>query len=722
MTAIDNCSGEITVTPIESIVAGNCENSFTITRTWTFTDSCNNTSSVSQTITVQDVTNPVFSSALPQNIVVECDNVPAAVTLTAVDNCGEVNISFNETSEEGSCPGRYTITRTWTASDLCNNTISHTQVITVQDSTNPVFNEELPADVIVECHQVPVAVTLTASDNCGEATVSFTETIAPGFCPGAFTVTRTWTATDACNNVSSHTQIISVQDTTAPSFAEELPLDITVECTNIPLAPAITAVDNCDVVSVNFSEVILPGNCENNYVIRRTWTSTDSCKNMNSHIQNITVQDTIAPSFNETLPTNVTVACNEIPNAVTLTATDTCSEAVVTFNETTQAGECSNSYTLVRTWTATDNCGNFVSHTQLVEVNDTIAPVFTSVLPQNLTVECSEVPEAETVTATDSCGEVTINFTENIENGSCAGEYTITRTWIAVDACGNQVTHTQVVTVEDNSAPTASQYQTLVNVTCENVPAVPQIVFTDSCTTDVTVTFSEEETNQSTNGYTLIRTWIVSDDCGNAETFTQTVNVTIDNSILPLTFYAECNNEDVETRYVNLNTLAGNPTGGSWVDVNGTGSLNDGVFNPYLIPVGVYKFRYEITGVDCPRTIEVDVTVDDDCPVLPCSVVNIYNAMSPNGDGLNDIFLIENIENSECYLNNTVEIYNRWGVLVYDAKNYDNSSVVFRGVSEGRATVNKSAELPTGTYFYIIQYTTTDGSVVNKSGYLYLTR
>jgi gliding motility-associated-like protein len=96
--------------------------------------------------------------------------------------------------------------------------------------------------------------------------------------------------------------------------------------------------------------------------------------------------------------------------------------------------------------------------------------------------------------------------------------------------------------------------------------------------------------------------------------------------------------------------------------------------------------------------------------------------MSPNGDGLNEFFNIENIENTECYLSNSVEIYNRWGVLVYDVQNYDNSSKAFRGVSEGRATVNKSAELPIGTYFYIIQYTTSDGDVVNKSGYLYLTR
>jgi hypothetical protein len=61
-------------------------------------------------------------------------------------------------------------------------------------------------------------------------------------------------------------------------------------------------------------------------------------------------------------------------------------------------------------------------------------------------------------------------------------------------------------------------------------------------------------------------------------------------------------------------------------------------------------------------------------------------------------------------------------VLVYETKQYDNNSRKFIGISEGRATVSKSEELPTGTYFYIIQWTTSDGETVNKDGYLYLTR
>jgi len=83
---------------------------------------------------------------------------------------------------------------------------------------------------------------------------------------------------------------------------------------------------------------------------------------------------------------------------------------------------------------------------------------------------------------------------------------------------------------------------------------------------------------------------------------------------------------------------------------------------------------------------------------------------------------IENIENTLCYPTNKVEIYNRWGVLVYETKDYDNNTRRFEGISEGRATINKSSELPTGVYFYIIEFTTSDGNRVKKDGYLYLTR
>lgn len=94
----------------------------------------------------------------------------------------------------------------------------------------------------------------------------------------------------------------------------------------------------------------------------------------------------------------------------------------------------------------------------------------------------------------------------------------------------------------------------------------------------------------------------------------------------------------------------------------------------------------------------------------------VYNAISPNDDGKNDFFFIKGINK---YPDNSVEIYNRWGVLVYRTDGYNETDRVFRGFSDGRATVNRGAGLPTGTYFYILKYKT-DTKVKDKTGYLYI--
>ncbi|MFG4002062.1 gliding motility-associated C-terminal domain-containing protein [Flavobacterium aquidurense] len=95
----------------------------------------------------------------------------------------------------------------------------------------------------------------------------------------------------------------------------------------------------------------------------------------------------------------------------------------------------------------------------------------------------------------------------------------------------------------------------------------------------------------------------------------------------------------------------------------------------------------------------------------------IYNGISPNGDGINDTFLIKGINQ---YADNTVEIYNRWGVKVFETHSYNETDNVFRGYSNGRATVNRDSGLPEGTYYYILKYNNGKKSL-HKAGYLYLT-
>ncbi|MEN2412163.1 gliding motility-associated C-terminal domain-containing protein [Flavobacterium mesophilum] len=102
--------------------------------------------------------------------------------------------------------------------------------------------------------------------------------------------------------------------------------------------------------------------------------------------------------------------------------------------------------------------------------------------------------------------------------------------------------------------------------------------------------------------------------------------------------------------------------------------------------------------------------------------VVIHDAISPNDDGKNDYFYIKNITK---YPDNRVEIFNRWGIKVFDTSNYDSNGNVFRGYSDGRATISPDNMLPNGTYFYIVQYNKTTGgasSTIKKAGYLYLSK
>ncbi|PVX47887.1 putative repeat protein (TIGR01451 family)/gliding motility-associated-like protein [Flavobacterium sp. 103] len=209
----------------------------------------------------------------------------------------------------------------------------------------------------------------------------------------------------------------------------------------------------------------------------------------------------------------------------------------------------------------------------------------------------------------------------------------------------------------------------------------------------------------------------------NCGTSTITINVA---AIEPITITspAFCN---ADTTPIDLTKLLpeGIPTDGTWINTDNVGVLNGNILNAFGIPVNTYHFEYKVAG-DCPRSLILIMPINDDCKVLPCKTIIVHNAFSANEDGRNDYFQIENLENNDCYKNIRVEVFNRWGVLVFEKDNYNNEGNAFRGRSEGRTTINKNEGLPTGTYFYIISYDTVDGLGktlnVKKDGYLYLVK
>ena len=147
-----------------------------------------------------------------------------------------------------------------------------------------------------------------------------------------------------------------------------------------------------------------------------------------------------------------------------------------------------------------------------------------------------------------------------------------------------------------------------------------------------------------------------------------------------------------------------NPANGS-VSVNSDGSIE---YRPHTDFAGTDTFVYELCNASGCATATVTVEV--------IKSIVVYNAISLSSDK-NDHFHIAGIES---YPNNVVRIYNRWGVKVWEAEHYDNIRNVFKGISNGRVTVEAPNKLPQGTYYYVIEYTDEHNQQQSKTGWLYI--
>ncbi len=214
VTALDNCDGVIAaqLDEEESNPGSNCDN--VITRTWTATDSCGNSTSCTQTITVDDITAPVLSGCPTDNPTVQCyADVPAPAIVTALDNCdGAIPVQFDEEESNPGSNCNNVITRTWTATDSCGSSSSCTQTITMNDTTPPVVT--CPPDITVKaeagCEGAQVTWSpATAQDNCDGALPATCNPPSGSFFPlGPTTVTCS--ATDICGNTDECSFTVTV--------------------------------------------------------------------------------------------------------------------------------------------------------------------------------------------------------------------------------------------------------------------------------------------------------------------------------------------------------------------------------------------------------------------------------------------------------------------------------------------------------------------------------
>ncbi|RXJ51353.1 HYR-like domain-containing protein [Gelidibacter gilvus] len=714
-SATDACT-TTTLTFTDNSVEG-CGNTEVITRTWIATDAAGNTASGDQIITVVDTTPPVLT--LPADVTMECTGLARGTgdpfgEATATDACGNVSITFEDTAAAG-CGVSQVISRTWTATDECGNSVSGVQTISIVDITPPSIT--VPADITIECSDSTdpsVTGNASASDECGDVNLTFNDVVVDGSCDNMKTITRTWTAIDECGNTATEIQTISVVDTTAPVI-DTPASDITIDCdiNNNTLQAWLnsnggaTATDNCSTNLIwtnNYSGSTT--DCSSS--IEVIFTVDDGCGNTTSTLATYTIQDVTAPEI-ITQATNLTVECdgsgntNELQNWVDgnagASAVDECSSVTWSNDFNGLSDDCGATGSATVTFTATDGCGNSSSTTAVFTIVDTAGPII-SPLPAETTIDCNETPEFAQVTATDTCSsDVTLTFEDVTTDGTCVGDYTVTRTWTATDACGNVSTASQIIHVKDITAPNlVNEYDAEIAITCDNIPSVPELVFEDACSEDIQVEFNE--TSTATEGslqYVITRTWTVSDICENQAVYTQTITVDNTVNIIVATGTELCNDDNLNFDLFDL--LSGSyDTNGTWSVVAGTASLNGSIFNPYKLDLGTYTFMYAIADEYCPSETLVNITLNDDCVVLPCGAedVIISKAVTTYADGKNDFFTITGVEN--CGFTVELQIFNRWGAMIYESHNYQND---WNGAAS-KASIGNSNFVPTGTYYYVV--------------------
>ena len=548
---------------------------------------------------------------------------------------------------------------------------------------------------------------------------SFSYDPIPSPCGGSITVT--YTVVDDCGVEKTCDAVFTVpqkSDLTITTEAQPM----TVSCESDPEMVFqqwltnhgnATANSNCDVVwTNNYSPELWDSSCENSKNITVIFTASNGCENLET-TATFSINDTTAPELSNT-PEDITVSCNNIPEATLITATDNCDTSVsVQFEEKTTTNECSS--TLERIWTATDCAGNTTSHTQILTIEDIEAPSFVETLPQDQTMHCTTLPDAVVLTAVDQCDQnVVVTMKESTSEEDCT--QIITRVWTAVDCSGNEVSHTQVIKlIQDNEPPiltatSLEQFQTEITTNCSNIPEVPKLEFEDQCSSQLSIEFEETSTyvNNQTD-YQIQRIWTVTDPCENQATFTQTIEVSQENKEQELVQIMLCQRDAV----FDLNELLF-PAGdfsGHWTLATEDSYLNGSFFDPATAELGVYTAYYTLEDSCTPQNV-ITITVHDDCMVLPCDStqsIAISKAITPNGDAYNEFFTIGGLE--DCGFKLALQVFNRWGNKIYESMDYQNNWNAFSNSSN-------SQFMPAGTYYYIV--TIADSGFDPIKGYVYV--
>ncbi len=587
-----------------------------------------------------------------------------------------------------------------------------TVIINLNDVTPPTF-ANCPTDTIVvdafvnTCWAQVYWPTPVVQDNCGGNNVFVTSNFPNGnvFPVGNHNVILV--ATDAAGNSDTCEFVVSVVDSQAPVF-NLCPVDLNLEndpgvCGAVATWIEPTVFDNCGytvtvssfpTLNLGIDSLFPVGTTTMTYIVVDQSGLSDTCT------FNVIVTDTEDPVMTNA-PGDITVYATQSSCAIQVTwsdpiITDNCGIATTTSSHVNGSVFTPDSTEV--TITSVDVNGNILTHTFTVTVLDTIAPVMVS-CPSDITISsdpgvCGATAAWPLPVATDNCDNtleyiVTSEYQlgDLLEVGVHDVVYSIT------DDSGNEVICSFTVTVEDNEAPVIAGLPTSPVNGCANTPTTwIEPTITDNCGVDQVIITSTTIPNPQSGSVFPVGTTTVTyeaiDVNGNSTTysFDVVINSSTTVSISGSSKIELCLGESATLSVENpssslnytwslFNTVVG--TGSSYA-INGVSADDEG------------DYTVQVTdGNGCSASDLVEVVVDN------CGI-RIPEAFTPNGNGQNEVFYIDNLES---YPNTEVIIFNRWGSMVYKSDDYKND---WAGVSINKLNI-AGDQLPEGTYFYIIK-------------------
>jgi len=362
------------------------------------------------------------------------------------------------------------------------------------------------------------------------------------------TITVTYSGTDQCGYLMEYSKIINVERALPASFLY-LPDDISMSCDEYEtFVPSYLAYSNAGPLKLAVISCVISGEVLGELsgefdacggTIYQTWTFTDLCGRTITHVQNIHLYDETPPVI--ALVGDITMeGCNPNWPEIAAAWTDNCSAGGVVKGVAGDVVTDACQQYRYYTFNVLDECLNPATEVKMKVTRkyDIAPPDF--VVPADFLVDMSgncayDIDPMVTGIPTkiiDNCvGDIKVDYTDSqpIE-GICDANFTITRTWIVTDDCGNSVRKPQIITVVDNLPPVLDNCPKDITI-CDN-ETMAEIILpsaSDNCDTEVPVDWLRSDGAIGLNdkfepGETTI-SFTAADDCGNTASCSMKVTV-----------------------------------------------------------------------------------------------------------------------------------------------------------------------------------------------------